>query len=425
LPHSLLSVEPYAARAAFAEPRAGRGQTAQTGQAATPLVAPRYLGSRDEVWVARALQELSDLEGRRDAEIDHAWGETIEPTLRHMGARRRAAMGIKALLDRLQTSAVSAAADPRRIREVVFALSSQASRRPRAAVLEAAANVLLLTPREVEDGLFADREGARKRAGIPTGLSAASLVEKYNLALVQGLLLRAEWVGVDLRESIRAVVRYAKLRGLLADFSPGPDPETLRMGISGPLSLFRKTLKYGRALATFFPTLTATHSFSLGANCRLRERASAPEGTVRVVVDHHAPLPRIHALSPESDSAVERALIRDLRRSGSGWTIHRETRALRAGRHLVFPDFALRRGADEVLVEVVGYYTREYLTRKRASLQQASVRNLVVCVDTELDCGEGAFGEQAFVPFRKRVDVRALLAAAEGVARKSDGARVP
>ncbi len=395
LPHSLLSLE--------SQPHS---------RALNECFVPRYLTSRDEVWVARALAEVADLEGEPDAVVQEAWQSRIDPTLRRMGARKAAVLGIKLIVDRLQARHVAAAADPRRIREIVFGFSGQARSRSRDEILECSANALLLSPREVEDGLFADREGARRRGGLPLGLGPTALVEKYNLALVQGLLLRAKHVAVDLSESVRAVVRYAKLRGLLAEFS-SDQPDMIRAAISGPLSLFRNTLKYGRALATFFPTLVAAPSFVLRADCQLPGGPGRPDRHLTAFVDHHAPIPRSHAIPKDCDSAVERALVRDVRKNGKGFTLHRETTVLRAGSHLVFPDFSLRRGQDQILVEVVGYYTKEYLERKTSALRQAAVKNLIVCVDTDLDCGEGSFGTHVVVPFRKRVDVARLLAAAE------------
>lgn len=404
LPHSLLSLEP----AGLAPSDGDQGEGATGGRCA-----PRYLRTRDEVWIARAIQETLDLAGSREADIEEAWVSRILPSLRAMGARKVAALGIKLVLERLTTREVSAPADPRRIREIVFRYAAQRPARPREQNIVSAANALLLTPEEVERGLFADRAGERIRKPLPPDVTPASLIEKYNLALVQGVLLRAEWVSVELKESVRAVVRYAKLQGLLADFAPTRS-HGLRMDVSGPLALFRNTLKYGRALANFFPTLTAAPSFALAARCRV---ANAPGAEVHVIVavDHHAPLARGHALPRDADSSVERALVRDVRKSKSGYTIHRETVALRAGPHLVFPDFALRRGNEEVLVEVVGYYTEEYLRRKTVALREANVRNLIVCVDTSLDCGEAAFGDHAVVPFRKRIDVAALLSAADKV----------
>ncbi len=151
----------------------------------------------------------------------------------------------------------------------------------------------------------------------------------------------------------------------------------------------------------------------MSAECVLPGGPGRPDRDVAVLVDHTAPIPRHHAIPKECDSSVERALVRDLRKSGTGFTLHRETTVLRAGTHLVFPDFALRRGQDHVLVEVVGYYTKEYIERKTAALRAAEIRNLIVCVDTDLDCGNGAFGAHVVVPFRKRIDAARLLEAAK------------
>ena len=155
------------------------------------------------------------------------------------------------------------------------------------------------------------------------------------------------------------------------------------MDASGPLSLFRHTLKYGHALATFFPVLVSTPSFQLDARCTIKgdER--------RVVVRAGDPVPRTHAIPRDTDSAIARALVRDVRRMGT-WEIARETEVVRAGRRLFFPDFTLTRGAHRVLVEIVGYHTREYLECKTAALRAAADRKLIVCVEESLDCGGGA-----------------------------------
>jgi len=361
---------------------------------------PRYLRSRDEVWVRRAAGEYADLVGQSRAAVERAWTERVEPALRAAGASRFSALGLKHILDRTYQSEVRAAAAPERIRDVVFPLAARGGSRED--VLERASEELRITAREIDTGLFADRADAKILVAPRAETSAAELVLAYNLALVQGLLLRAERVRVDVTESVRAVVRYAKLRGLLATFTVSDEGGT-RMDASGPLALFRNTLKYGRALATFFPTLTATPTYRLEARCQLAGRSAL----VRVATGD--PVPRVHALPRESDSAVERALVRDVRRLGTPWTIERETTVLRAGSRLFFPDFTLVRGTERVLVEVVGYYTPEYLARKCESLRLARAPRLIVCVDDALDCGEGGFASTTVLRFRKRVDAVRLL----------------
>jgi len=51
-----------------------------------------------------------------------------------------------------------------------------------------------------------------------------------------------------------------------------------------------------------------------------------------------------------------------------GWTMEREPRAVIAGDTVFLPDFSFRRGAVEVLCEVIGFYTDDYLTRKQRKL---------------------------------------------------------
>ncbi len=68
-----------------------------------------------------------------------------------------------------------------------------------------------------------------------------------------------------------------------------------------------------------------------------------------------------------------------------GWTMHREPRPIIAGATVFLPDFAFRRGDMEVLCEIIGYYTDDYLSRKRRKL--ATLRGkitLLLVVDEEL-----------------------------------------
>jgi uncharacterized protein len=370
-------------------------------------LAPRYLRSRDDVWVRRAVSEFADLAGMPRGAIDDAWASRIEPALRSFGAPRIATLGIRRVLDRACTWHVRAALEPSLLRESVFPIA--ASDIDREVALARASAQLGLSAREVESGLFADRVSARALVMPSLELAPRDIVLAYNMALVQGILLRAECVCVDVSESVRAVVRYAKLKGLLASFEVDESGWT-RMRASGPLALFQNTLKYGHALAGFFPTLTATPRYRVEATCRIREQ--------RVVVRIYGtdPLPRTHALPREVDSAVERALVRDIRRLGSAWTIERETAILRAGSKLFFPDYALVRGAFRVLVEIVGYYTQEYLARKAEALRIAGCVPMVVCVDDALDCGEGFLAGCTVLRFRRRVDAAQLVAIAEKIA---------
>ncbi len=64
------------------------------------------------------------------------------------------------------------------------------------------------------------------------------------------------------------------------------------------------------------------------------------------------------------DSKIEERFARDFGRAAQGWSIVREPEPVQAGRHLVFPDFAVFRRTEphrRWFVEIAGFWTPEYL----------------------------------------------------------------
>lgn len=382
------------------------------------VVVPRFLSPRDAVWVRVLTDALEGFEGRPARELDAEERGLIETCHEH-GASRQAARGVMKVLARFWRRQVMAAAKPAEIRRVLFERAADLDDRERA--ISATAQELGIDPGDVLTGLFADRPGERCLQGPDERPDPQRVVEMYNLALVQGLLFRSERVAALVRQNVRSVVRFAKLKGLLCTFDT--DPAGTLIELSGPLSLFRNTLRYGNALASFFPALVVTPGWSLGATCLLTppswqcaDEDDEQPRRYRLVLDASAPVHSSHQLPKDADSAAERKLMRDVRRAGRGWTIERETTALRAGRSVFFPDFRLVKGDHRVLVELVGYYTAEYLENKLRKLREARVDKLVVCVDEALACSDQEVRADVVLRYKKRVDAAALLDAADRLA---------
>ena len=83
---------------------------------------------------------------------------------------------------------------------------------------------------------------------------------------------------------------------------------------------------------------------------------------------------------PPCDSEIESAFVTRFKRATTDWDLVREPEPVAAGATLVFPDFALvhRRTARRVLVEIVGFWTPEYLVEKLAALRRARARRRTV-----------------------------------------------
>lgn len=128
-------------------------------------------------------------------------------------------------------------------------------------------------------------------------------------------------------------------------------------------------------------------------------------------------MPRPH------DSRLEKRLDTDIRRLASSWRIEREVAVIRTGRtpsgrmRLSFPDFALVSERGRVLVEVVGYWTPEYLASKVELLRAADVP-MVLCVDERHVETIGAVRRDPRVlTFAKRIDAAGLVDACESLLR--------
>lgn len=385
LPQDLLLVRPF-------EERSGRAS-------------PRYLSARDEVWVRAVVDALDAYVGRTAGERDAELPDRVHPIARQHGVAARSADGVTHVLRRWFTSRVDTRLNPTRARAIAFEEAARDAVFDRAAALERAARRLTVSVDDVTRALFADRPEQRRIVAPATTPTAGEIVEAYNLALVQGLLLQSEHVTVEVREHVRAVVRFAKLAGLLCTCAASESGT--RLDVSGPLSILRHTTKYGFALASFFPAVVATTGFHVEARCRLK-------GDPIVIHIYAADrIARTHKLPKDADSAVERALARDVRRLGTRWTLVREADAMTVGGRSFFPDFTLRHpDGFIVIVEIVGFYTPEYLRSKLQALHAAASRPLVVCIDEALACGEGDL-PGTVLRFKKRMDAASLVATAE------------
>jgi predicted nuclease of restriction endonuclease-like RecB superfamily len=82
-----------------------------------------------------------------------------------------------------------------------------------------------------------------------------------------------------------------------------------------------------------------------------------------------------------------------------GWDVVREPDALIIGSMLIVPDFALVKGDQKVLVEIIGYWREEYTEKKQAQLQalkRQGLVNLILLVDKR---HEKAFAKSVYPTF--------------------------
>jgi uncharacterized protein len=368
------------------------------------VVVPHFLGAHDHPWLHVLVDEYARFIGRRQRELDERLREPLPCASPQ--AKRRVAVHV---LSRLWGSGGTTTMSPRCARAAVFAEAARSQAEPAVVVASVAAQ-LGVRAAELTEALFADLPGERLVAAPTQLLAPGELALRTNLAIAQAFLSRSAAVLIEMEGNARAVVRHAKLRGLICSVAPGGDGSRAALEISGPYALFRRTMLYGRALSELLPLLVWCHRFRLRADCTVRgQHLMLRLGSGDPIFP--AKQPRLY------DSRIEERFARDFLRIAPDWDIFREPEPVPAGDVLIFPDFALqhRRDGRRWFLEIVGFWTPQYVKRKLALLRVARLGNLILCVDEARGCAEGKVSVSTrIIPFRRRIDAVAVMRLIEG-----------
>jgi predicted nuclease of restriction endonuclease-like RecB superfamily len=362
---------------------------------------PAYLTCADGPW----LQSLLDERARFVGQPRRVWRMRVSEPLAVSApaGKLRVAVGV---LDKLARDRVANALAPRRLRAVVF---REAARQvDRGLALDRAAAQLGLSREALLTGLFADLPDERTLAPLVTGLDAIQLALLCNESIVHGLLQLALRVRIVIRGQARAVLRHAKWLGLLCVVHAGASEEQVVLEVSGPYALFRHTRLYGRALVSLVPRLARCDSYQLEADCVI----AGGREVGRLLLRSNDPIRPAREL-PRFDSAVEERFAREFARLAREWDVVRDPQPLPIGRTLFFPDFQLRRRStgECFWLEIVGYWTPQYLAKKLAQLEQAKLQRLILCIDDSRQCADEELQPLGFViRYKRSVDVRAVIA---------------
>jgi uncharacterized protein len=364
------------------------------------VVVPRFLGPSDHPWLRVLLGEFARFEGQPRRELDRR----LKQPPPCYSPRELQALASHVLLARC-TERQRPVIRPAAARAALFTAGTRLPDDHDRAWAEAAAG-LDVTVEVLRDALFADLAGERRVVAPPQHLSPDELALRTNLAITRTILFRSSQLTIELFGNARSVVRYAHLRGLICTVTPSEGDDACQLQVSGPYTLFRRTLVYGRALADLVPRLAWCHRFRLVADCVIDEQqATFTLQSGDPIFPGKEPRPY--------DSTLERRFARDFARLATDWDLVHEPEPIDADGTLIFPDFALwRRDRPDRrwLLEIVGFWTPDYLHHKLTRLRAAGLDDLVLCIDAERDCATEDVPESAHViRYRRRIDAKAVL----------------
>jgi uncharacterized protein len=361
-----------------------------------------YLGPRDEPWLRALLDMCARFAGKTQLELRERLREPL-PTHAPRSKLRLATQ----VIERLLPEAPRREPSPRELRFRVFSAAAQ-GQASREHVLSSVAHDLRLEVAAVEGALFADLASQRRIGPLPADLSPSRLALLTNQALVLAFLKRAERVRIHAWGNTRALVRHARLLGLICIIKKTDDSRGVLLDISGPFALFRKTEVYGRSLSSLLPRAARCLHFELEADCILARGAQVST----LLVSPSDPIYPAREL-PAHDSRVEARFSRDFGRLARDWDVVREPEPIDVSGAVVFPDFELvhrHHPTRRWLLEIVGFWTPEYLREKLAKLAAAKLERLIVCIDESRRCSEADLPPHARVlRYKTRIDAARVL----------------
>lgn len=263
---------------------------------------------------------------------------------------------------------------------------------------------------EIDGQLFADVIEFHRLVRFDGFADATALLARYNVAQVQAALYGAESMTVWASGDFKTILRYAKLARLMHVITRTGDGQ-YRLRFDGPASVLRQTRRYGVAMARFLPALIACRDWRMHAVVhnrgayKLRLELSSEDGLAS-----HLPSP------DEFDSKVEATFAAKWgNERREGWLLDREGEILHRGQKVFVPDFVFRHeDGRTVLMEIIGFWTPEYLQAKEETLRTFEDADLLLAVCQSL--GDNIRGELAnAVMFKSSLSIKQVLERLRGM----------
>ncbi len=233
------------------------------------------------------------------------------------------------------------------------------------------------------------------------------LLSRYNVAQTQVALFNATRLVVRARADFKLVLRYAKLARLMHRLRK--TDWGYEFEFDGPASLLQHTHRYGVAMAKFLPGLLACRDWSLSASIQLPRWRSS----VTLELDSRSGLSSHAAAGIEYDSKIEEAFSAKwlTTPATSPWQLHRETEILHCGQSVFLPDFVFQHpDGRRILLEIIGFWTPEYLRHKQEVLSQFRNERIILAVAHSIRSKIQASDAHRVIEYKTALSVQSVLA---------------
>jgi predicted nuclease of restriction endonuclease-like RecB superfamily len=309
--------------------------------------------------------------------------------LEDLGYDYRYIRGLSILLDRKCLFESKTTLDPVKIRKLVFKITHTfgfpTTPEARRNILHQSASELGITIETLENTLYSDLEDEFILKDIAP-ITPESLLRGYNLSLTQTLFFYSTELLFTVSGNWQRIFRQIKWLGLI--YTIWKKDETYEVRVDGPISLFKLNRRYGTRLAKLLPTILQSPDWSVKAKILHRR---GERRLLNLELDTHKHGRYLASLvKPEEavvyDSLIEQDFAKRFNLLDTGWTLTREPGPIPVGKHVMLPDFLFEKGSLKVYLEVVGFWTPQYLQNKIKKLGLVDSLDMIVAVDKNLAC---------------------------------------
>ena len=240
----------------------------------------------------------------------------------------------------------------------------------------------------LNDNIYADLPDYERLSELPE-MTPPLLLEKYNVVLVQSLVLYAESLELSIEERdsarMRRFFKYLKFFRLLADVSSSTKweegiPSTVRLKIDGPASILDGSAKYGLQLASFLPALFQLSRWKF--SCELKLNGKRLKFSLDDSSGLNCRFGRLGIYIPEE----VRMFARLFAERAPEWSLSSDSPFLKAGprQSFVFPDITFSNGKKTVYLELFHKWHSRQIPERLEFLEKHPELPLVLGIERRI-----------------------------------------
>ncbi len=234
---------------------------------------------------------------------------------------------------------------------------------------------------KIEAGLFADMQDFHTLLSFESYADARELLNRYNVAQCQALFHFCTSLRVEVTEDLKLILRYSKLAKLMHDIDQNPRGGFI-FTFEGERAVVEQTTRYGGAMGQFILSLLRCKGWSLKATIKLPKK----DNLVYYQLSHESRLLPCWPDETKYDSSIEEGFAKKWgTERREGWLLGREDEVLWQHQRTFTPDFSFTHtDGRRVLMEIAGFWTEDYIRRKKETILAFGPKNILLVVPEKL-----------------------------------------